>query len=554
MTVELFRDGFNRPNGGLGGSWVTSPAGHVVVSENAAAATSWDAIALVDIGRNAGYRLSASFSKKEWPGLLFRSAGSGTPDYWLVRSGGMELVSRGDGRGVIQGPVTDGGGVRTIWVEVREKAEGTEIKWGWGATTSGTYLDTKSGRPAGTMVGFLTQNGQSTVDDFMVEELADVATTTTTTTTTLPPPPLAMIGDVPVTAAFLGDVPVLSLLATTPRVTTTTTTVTNNGEFTVGDSILHPVYVGEGSVLQRDVSSMPLASNSAAMAAYMRQDQINTGYGTAFNLYQYNFPTYVVRSSEFTQFASVTWRELRQWGWTPDWMMGTVFSEGPHDPQLNTAPFAPIPEYAVPAVGTDSSIAIYDADTDTLWEWWQMIKTGPYQWAAEWGSKTVNASTKYSVQADFGSVCAAGLMGSLMQIGIGEAQAGEIRHALGLVILAPKRGFSWPARQDDGWVDDVNAPTQGQWFRLNPGLNVDAQPWNPLLKMVCRAVQKYGATCFDKGGAVAWTGESSADIVQRTGVDPWQAILADAGMPEWQVFHDFPWEATQWAPIDWGKP
>lgn len=328
-----------------------------------------------------------------------------------------------------------------------------------------------------------------------------------------------------------------------------------NPGFTVGDSILHPVYLGEGSVFQRDVSAMPLATNSAAMAAYMRQDQINTGYGTAWNLYQYNFPTYVVRSSQ-TPPAHVTWRDLRAWGWTPVEMMGTVFSKGPHNPELDTAPFAPIPEYAVPATGTDSSMAVYDADSDTLWEWWQITNIAPGQWAAEWGSRTLNASQKFNGQADVGSVCAAGLMGSLLQIGIGEAQAGVINHALGLVMLAPAQGHSWPARQDDGWVTDPNAPIQGQWFRLDPAFDIEAQPYNELLKMVCRAVQTYGATCFDKGGAVAWTGESSAHEFSTTGVDPWQAILADAGggLAEWQVFNAFPWEQTQWAPVDWGKP
>ena len=287
----------------------------------------------------------------------------------------------------------------------------------------------------------------------------------------------------------------------------------------------------------------------------MRQDQINTGYQTAFNVYRYNFPTYIVRSSEM-QKADTTWRNMRGWTWTPEELMGTVFSKSNLTPSLNKAAFAPVPEYAVPATGTDSSIAIYDADTDTLWEWWQMIKTGPYQWAAEWGSRTLNASQKYNGQADVGSVCAAGLMGSLLQIGIGEVQNGAINHALGLVILAPKRGISWPARQDDGWVDDVNAPTQGQWCRLNPALNVDAQPWNPLLKMVARAMQTYGGTCFDKGGAVAFSGESGAHQESVTGTNPWTAIFANqgGGLPDYSVFAQFPWEQTQWAPINWGKP
>ena len=181
----LFADDFNRADGPIGNGWTTAPAGDVVVSGNQAAALSWDAIAVRDIGISTGYRVSAKFSGKEWPGLLLRRDGSGA-DYWLVRSAAIELVRRQGGSTLLAGGPTDPGGTLTLWAEVRELAAGagTEIKWGHGTTTVATTVDTQAGRPAGTMVGLLLQNGRATADDFTVETL-DAAPAAHTGTGTL---------------------------------------------------------------------------------------------------------------------------------------------------------------------------------------------------------------------------------------------------------------------------------------------------------------------------------------------------------------------------------
>src|SRR5205085_885912 len=63
------------------------------------------------------------------------------------------------------------------------------------------------------------------------------------------------------------------------------------------------------------------------------------------------------------------------------------------------------------------------------------------------------------------------LLGGSMRID--ELQAGSINHAIDIGLVETKRNtYSWPAQRTDGWIDDADAISEGQRFRLDPTLNV----------------------------------------------------------------------------------
>lgn len=290
-----------------------------------------------------------------------------------------------------------------------------------------------------------------------------------------------------------------------------------------------------------DISAAPLDPNSPAIAKNVaRQVSSHWGGVAAFNAHQWNTTFYRVDAK--TPRVNVKWSNCLNFDWTPDGIYNgaAVFRN------------VPVPSLAVSASGSDGAMSIYDAATDTSWEFWQMKKDAAGGWQACQGGridKVSQAMGQYPV--GFG-VSASGLSMAAGTISAAEAKNGRIEHALYLAVVDARHfgEFSWPAVRSDGYTKDPTAPMEGQRLRLDPTVNVAALPISPFAKAVARAAQKYGFIVCDKGGAVALVGEAGQSLKATTGTDPWPAIL---GGPDHVALQGFPWDRIQALPKDYGK-
>ena len=67
-----------------------------------------------------------------------------------------------------------------------------------------------------------------------------------------------------------------------------------------------------------------------------------------------------------------------------------------------------------------------------------------------------------------------------------------------LTIANAGKGFSYPAKQGDGTSTNPNAPLEGQWFRIDPKIDLNKLNLRPFTLLVAKAVQKYGGYAADK--------------------------------------------------------
>ncbi|MDQ2850117.1 MAG: hypothetical protein M3Y49_05165, partial [Actinomycetota bacterium] len=272
---------------------------------------------------------------------------------------------------------------------------------------------------------------------------------------------------------------------------------------------------------------------------------------TSINTVAGNIPVYLVDSADPVQkYASM--RVLRELG-APNiaW-----------EKALNG--IIPLPLYARPAGGGDMSMAVYDRATGMMREYFYCVKLPDGTWTssyagfyhAEPGFKNLGVDN-YSMQLTRGSSSVVSMLSCLMQVGISEARAGSINHALGFTIANARRGVSsWPAKQGDGTDLNQDTPAEGQWFRIPPSVKLDMLGLNPFTLLLARAAQNYGGMATDKNlFDHAFNCEDPVNEMQRTGTNPWIGdIQTQYGGPRGMDVNDFPWHLTQWAPLDWGKP
>lgn len=215
----------------------------------------------------------------------------------------------------------------------------------------------------------------------------------------------------------------------------------------------------------------------------------------------------------------------------------------------------PMPSYAQSASGTDAEMTVYQPSTDTIWEFWQARNQGGV-WQACWGGRLQNASKSNGIWPTGYGTTATGLPFLGGQITAEELQRGEIRHAIGisLVDLESWNIFSWPANRSDGYNPN-NAPNriaEGQRFRLDPTINVDALNMHPVAKTIAKAAQKYGFVVWDKAGAISLRAQNPKSYTALGNADPYKALFN--GTAEYALLNGFPWNRLQFLPMNYGKP
>lgn len=301
------------------------------------------------------------------------------------------------------------------------------------------------------------------------------------------------------------------------------------------------VALSPGSFYYTDISKAPLAANSAAASAHLlAQVENHWGGVAALNAYRYNNSFYEVpRNQKKTR---VAFYDCQKKGYTPSELFsGPKYFED-----------VPIPADAVPATGTDKQVTIYDRAADKLWEFWVTEKQAGGTWRACWGGRIDRVSQNQGIfPAPYGAT-ASGLAMTPGVISIDEFRRGRIDHAMYLAIIEPAKwsNFSWPANRTDGHSTDPNALMEGQRVRLDPKLDLSTIPMTPVARMIAEAAQKYGFVVTDRAGAVAVVTESGNAEKARTGVNPWDRLLAG---PDYQAMQGFPWASMQVLPKDYGK-
>lgn len=294
---------------------------------------------------------------------------------------------------------------------------------------------------------------------------------------------------------------------------------------------------------------MPLDDNTFKISGFMKSHAESDGTVTGIHWYNYNLPVYLIDSTD-TAIPRTT----------------VVYTAGVPEPsptrqKLLFSNDIPIPAWAQPAIGTDSSMAIYDIATGLMREYFNVAKQPDGTWTAFTGGYSYGmidmATQNYACQLTEGSDFATCNIGAPTQIGVEEARRGSIRHALGVVVHNVSPSFSWPAKYSDGTSTDPSAPAQGQWFRFNPTLDINALGLNPFTTMICTAIQQYGGFPIDKSlFSHYFNCEPGFNEMQLNGgINPWQegGDLYKKYAGDFDV-NGFPWQLTEWAPVDWGKP
>jgi hypothetical protein len=251
-------------------------------------------------------------------------------------------------------------------------------------------------------------------------------------------------------------------------------------------------------------------------------------YGPWMNTVYYSTPVYTVPS---TQPAVKV---------TADWPSSL-------DPDLRSAwEQVPIPPDAQAAYGADRHMVVWQPSSDTMWEFWGMVKSSD-GWHAPYGGRMRNLSSNQGYFADrptWGATATGiPMLGGLVTMA--ELRAGRIDHALALAIPdARARWFSWPAVRTDGNTSREDAIPEGARFRLDPHLDIASLALPRFTRMLAEAAQRYGIVLRDRAGAVVFYGEDptplGADNNPYRGPDG----FFEGKMPS-ELLARFPWSSLQ---------
>ena len=211
----------------------------------------------------------------------------------------------------------------------------------------------------------------------------------------------------------------------------------------------------------------------------------------------------------------------------------------------------PVPAWAIPAKGTDAEMSVYDAATDTLWEFWRMRKNTAGNWEACWGGRIQNAKTNQGTFKTYYGTTATSIPFIGGQIMAEELAAGEIKHAMGISLpdIEKHTIFSWPAQRSDG-VNPLNVPNripEGARLRLDPTVNVDALPMSKAGKIIAKAAQTYGFVVWDRAGAISLRAQNTYSYTQLGKPNPYPALFE--AKPAYAVLNGFPWHKLQFMPM-----
>lgn len=316
---------------------------------------------------------------------------------------------------------------------------------------------------------------------------------------------------------------------------TTRTTGPSTKPVPTSTSLPTAVQPGTGGMLPFSASSFwntalpadaPLAANSGALVRSFN-NQWRTFYGTVgINTNDYSIPIYTVPASQAPVSVSIA-RGCNQ------------------DPGLlDQLSAVPIPDDAQPANGGDHSLVIWQPATDTEWELWIAQHAFDGSWSACWGGRIQSVSKEPGVFPNPYGVAASGLSYLAGSMKVSEFQAGEMKHALAVVVVHTTAGTQVaPATRNDGNSTAPDAIPEGTRFRLDPSVDVTKLGLSDTGITIARALQTYGMFVTDTSGAVVLMAEDGQPYVAAGLADPYAAIFGH--LFSYQVLANIPWDRLQ---------
>jgi hypothetical protein len=215
----------------------------------------------------------------------------------------------------------------------------------------------------------------------------------------------------------------------------------------------------------------------------------------------------------------------------------------------------PLPATAMPAVGTDADLFLWQPSTDRLWEFWRLKHTTA-GWRAVWGGAMRDVQSSPGVygrdswpgaEPTWGvSASSLSLVGGV--ISLEDLHDGQIDHALAMAVPEVRRGvYASPARRTDGRSLLPDSLPEGAHLRLNPSLDLESLHLAPLTLEIARAAQRYGIIVTDSSPIV----EIYAQDPPPTGSDPYTAPNGyfEGEYPN-QLLASFPWEQLELLEMD----
>jgi hypothetical protein len=213
----------------------------------------------------------------------------------------------------------------------------------------------------------------------------------------------------------------------------------------------------------------------------------------------------------------------------------------------------PLPDDAKPAEGTDEHLVLYQPATDTMWEFFGLVRDGG-GWRTEWGGRIDDVSRSDGVfhPGDGGVKYGATATGLALAGGLitpADLQRGRIDHALAFAIPKAMAGrFSVPAQRTDGYDKSPDAIPEGARFRLDPKLDLSKLKLSPLSRMIAEALQRYGMILRDQSGVVTFYAQ-----IPTEGEYP-DYTKAKAGKMSGPLLAEIPWERLQLLRMDLRPP
>ncbi|HSU24665.1 MAG TPA: VCBS repeat-containing protein [Pyrinomonadaceae bacterium] len=170
--------------------------------------------------------------------------------------------------------------------------------------------------------------------------------------------------------------------------------------------------------------------------------------------------------------------------------------------QSDAGPY-PFPANAPVEGGTasdgDRHVLVIDRDN---WKLYETYYSFPVNSGASWNAASGAAWDLFSNKLrplTWTSADAAGLPIFPGLVRRDEVLRGEIRHAFRFTASTSRRAFVYPATHQAGSTDSVNAPPMGVRVRLKSTFNVNNANFSPGVRIILRAMQKYGMILADNG-------------------------------------------------------
>jgi hypothetical protein len=217
-----------------------------------------------------------------------------------------------------------------------------------------------------------------------------------------------------------------------------------------------------------------------------------------------------------------------------------------------------IPAAAKPAGGSDGHLAVIDQVSGWEYDFWQVRQkpSGGGTLTVSWGGRTKIDGDGLGADATAsGFGLAAGI------IRPSELAAGEIDHALFMIVKCTNGSSVWPAGSNPGrscssiGLSNSGAPAMGQHFFLDMSeAQIEALPDPSWQKTILRAMARYGLYVGDTGGGFVKI-ESASSQTSFGQADPWVQVAKEAGISPW---HDSSigkdtYTFDLMGAVDWGR-